>query len=236
MIVYREAAPKDFNRIAQLSAQSFGNYPYFDFAFRHAFKDNASYIAYMEKLHRVHIKANVRQNKCFVGLQDGKIVSAALLQDPAQKRAAVEDYVKAGGLSLIFPVGFSKILNFFHVSEDARADCDQKHPSAWYLEVLAVDGSRKGCGLGSGMLRDCLIPYIQTQGGRELTLITNTELNRRFYMKNGFREFSERTLEQNGQKIGNWSFCLNLPSEAAPGMAQAPSPVNNSTASCTAGT
>lgn len=219
MIVYREATPKDINRIAQLSAQSFGNYPYFNFAFRHVFKDDGSYIAYMEKLHRIHIKANVQQNKCFVGTQDGEIVSAALLQDPAKKRAAVEDYIKAGGLSLIFPVGFSKILNFFHISEDARADCDLKYPSAWYLEVLAVDGSRKGCGLGSGMLRDCLIPYIQTQGGRELTLITNTERNRRFYAKNGFREFSERTLEQNGQKIGNWSFCLNLPSEAASGMA-----------------
>lgn len=221
MIIYREATPKDFNRIAQLSALSFGNYPYFDFAFRHAFKDDEAYIAYMEKLHRIHIKANVQKNKCFVGIQDGEIVSAALLQDPTKKRAAVEDYVKAGGLSLIFPVGFSKILNFFHISEDARADCDQKYPSAWYLEILAVDGSRKGCGLGSGMLRDCLIPYIQKQGGQELTLITNTEGNRKFYTKNGFREFSERTLEQNGKKIGNWSFCRKLQGEASPNMVQA---------------
>ena len=219
MIVYREATPKDYNRIAQLSALSFRNYPYFDFAFRNAFKDDDAYIAYMEKLHRIHIKANLPQNKCFVGLKDGKIVSAALLQDPAKKKAAVEDYVKAGGLRLIFPVGFSKILNFFRISEDARADCDQKYPSAWYLEILAVDGSMKGCGLGSGMLRECLIPYIQNQGGQELTLITNTELNRKFYTKNGFREFSARTLEQDGQRIGNWSFCRNLQSEASPNIA-----------------
>ena len=68
----------------------------------------------------------------------------------------------------------------------------------------------KGRGLGSSMLQDCLIPYVQNQGGQELTLITNTEGNRKFYAKNGFREFSERTLEQNGQKIGNWSFCLKV--------------------------
>lgn len=210
MIDYREATPRDFSRIAQLSAQSFGNYPYFDCAFRNAFKDDNSYSAYMEKLHRVNIKANAAQNKCFVGVKDGQIVSAALLQDPTKKKADVEDYVKAGGLGLVFPVGFSKILNFFHFSEDARADCDTKHPAAWYLEVLAVDESMKGCGLGSSMIQDCLIPYVQAQGGQELTLITNTEGNRKFYKKNGFREFAERMLEQNGEIIGNWSFCMDI--------------------------
>ena len=99
MIDYREAGTKDFNRIAQLSAKSFGHY---------------RYNTYMEKLHRVNIKANAQQNKCFVGVKDGEIVSAALIQNPAKKKADVEDYVKAGGLSLVYPVGLSKILDFFH--------------------------------------------------------------------------------------------------------------------------
>ena len=94
MIDYREAGTKDFNRIAQLSAKSFGHYPYFDCAFRNAFKNEESYNTYMEKLHRVNIKANAQQNKCFVGVKDGEIVSAALIQDPAKKKADVEDYVK----------------------------------------------------------------------------------------------------------------------------------------------
>ena len=119
MIDYREAGTKDFNRIAQLSAKSFGHYPYFDCAFRNAFKNEESYNTYMEKLHRVNIKANAQQNKCFVGVKDGEIVSAALIQDPAKKKADVEDYVKVGGLSLVYPVGLSKILDFFHFSEDA---------------------------------------------------------------------------------------------------------------------
>lgn len=219
MIEYREATSKDFNSIAQLSAQSFGKYPYFDCAFHHAFKTDAAYSSYMEKLHRINIKANAPQNKCFVGIQDGKIVSAALLQDPTKKKADVEDYVKAGGLSLIFPVGLSKILNFFHFSEDARSDCDHQHPFAWYLECLAVDGSKKGCGLGTSMLQDCVIPFIESQGGQELTLITNTEINRKFYIKNGFQEFAARKLEQNGQLIGNWSFFMNIPKQAAQMMA-----------------
>ena len=54
---------------------------------------------------------------CFVGIQDGKIVSAALLQDPKGKRVSVGDYTKAGAVSLVFPVGFAKILDFFDISE-----------------------------------------------------------------------------------------------------------------------
>ena len=104
MIDHREADKKDFGRIAKLSAQSFGDYPYFDCVFRDAFKSDGTYNAYMEKLHRVNIKANAKENKCFVGVKDGEIVSAALIQDPAKKKADVEDYVKAGGLSLVFPV------------------------------------------------------------------------------------------------------------------------------------
>ena len=91
MIDYREANSKDFDRIAHLSAQSFGNYPYFTCVFRNAFKNEDAYKAYMEKLHRINIKANAQQNKCFVGVQDGEIVSAALIQDPAKKKADVED-------------------------------------------------------------------------------------------------------------------------------------------------
>lgn len=86
MIHYREATQKDFNRIAQLSAQSFRNYPYFDCMFRNAFRTESSYSSYMEKLHRINIKANVQQNKCFVGVKDGEIVSAALVRRPGKQK------------------------------------------------------------------------------------------------------------------------------------------------------
>lgn len=54
---------------------------------------------------------------------------------------------------------------------------------------------------------------------KELTLIANTEIKRKFYIKNGFQEFAARKLEQNGQLIGNWSFFMNIPKQAAQMMA-----------------
>ncbi|WP_018142601.1 GNAT family N-acetyltransferase [Alloscardovia criceti] len=206
MITYREATAAEIPYIAKLSAQSFGNYPFFDFAFLNSFQRDDAYFDYMEKLHRIHTKANMQQHKCFVGVKDGKIVSTALLQDPRAKRVGIWDYIKAGATSLVFPVGFSKILNFFSISEEAHEDCAREYPNAWYLEKLAVDPSMKGAGLGSSMIKDCLIPYVKENSGKELTLITNTQANRKFYTKNGFDEFAERTLERDDEKIGNWSF------------------------------
>lgn len=206
MITYREAKPEEIPYIARLTTRSFGNYPFFDFVFRSRFRQPKAYFAYLEKLHRIHIRANRQHHQCFVGIRDGKIVSTALLQNPLGKRVSVLDYIRAGALSLIFPVGLTKILDFFAVSEEAHQDCAREFPSAWYLEILAVDHSLKGSGLGSSMLKDCLIPYVRKHGGKDFTLITNTEDNRKFYTGNGFTEFAGGLLKRNGQQIGNWSF------------------------------
>ena len=210
MITYREATKKEIAQIARLATVSFGNYPFFDFAFLKGFKQNSDYFAYLEKLHRIHIRANMQNHKCFFGIEDGKIISAALLQNPEGKRIGIWDYIRAGAIGLLYPVGFSKILDFFAISEEAHIDCARQYPSSWYLEMLVVDSKMKGHGLGSKMIHDCLIPYIRKQGGKSFTLITNTKLNCRFYEKNGFRQFAARTLERNGMKIGNWSFEMTI--------------------------
>ena len=210
-IHYREATKKEINTIAKLAAQSFCNYPFFRFAFRDSFKSERAYLAYMEKLHRIHIKANMRNHICLVGTIDETIVSTAMLQDPNKKRIRIGEYILSGGISLMFPVGFSRILDFFTISEEAHADCAKNCPGAWYLELLAVDGNRKGQGLGSNMLQDCVIPYIKTRGDKLLSLITNTEQNRKFYTKNGFQEFAGRKLTRQGRTIGNWSFLRAIP-------------------------
>lgn len=206
MIEYREARPDEVEFISKLATLSFGHYPFFDFAFESAFDSENEYFTYIEKLHRVHNRANMKQHKCFVGVRNGRIVSAALLQDPSKRRISVWDYILSGGVSLLFPVGFSKILDFFSISEEGHLDCAEQHPSAWYIELLAVDMGMKGCGLGSGMINDCLIPYIKNNGGGELALTTNTEKNCTFYKRNGFDCFAVRSLTRGGQTIQNWSF------------------------------
>lgn len=206
MISYRKATKNDLDAVAHLAAQSFGDYPFFSFALRSGFDDDTAYRAYLEKLFRIHIKANMRAHHCFVGVLDGKIVSTALLQDPEKGRVTIGQYILSGGVRLIHPVGFSRILDFFSISEQAHADCARTCPDAWYLELLAVDSDMKGQHLGSDMIQDCLIPFVQSNTGKQLALITNTDQNRKFYLKNGFQEFSQCKLRCKDKTIGNWSF------------------------------
>jgi len=210
MIIYREAKKSEIKKIAELVATSFGEYPMYTLAFRDKFKTKDDFIRYMKKLNRVHIGANARKHKCFVGVVDGKIVSVALLQNPNIKRISLFDYILAGGVGLLFPVGFKRLIEFFDISNEAHKDCAEKCGNAWYVELLAVSPDCKGQGLGTKMLNDCLIPYVESQKGIEIALITNTPSNCKFYEKNGFTNFAVSELEWKSNSIQNWSFCKKV--------------------------
>lgn len=94
--------------------------------------------------------------------------------------------------------------------DEAGSICHNLPGRVWYLNSLAVSKSCQGQGLGSRIIADCIIPYIQERDGGLLTLITNTEKNRFFYKKNGFEEFHEMFLRRNGKELGNWSYRMNI--------------------------
>ncbi len=210
MIIYREAKKSEIKKIAELVATSFGEYPMYTLTFRDKFKTKDDFIRYMKKLNRVHIGANAKKHKCFVGEIDGKIVSVALLQNPNIKRISLFDYILAGGVGLLSPVGFKRLIGFFDISNEAHKDCAEKCGNAWYVELLAVSPDCKGQGLGTKMLKDCLIPYVKSQRGTELALITNTPSNCKFYEKNGFTNFAVSELKWENNSIQNWSFCKKI--------------------------
>lgn len=107
-------------------------------------------------------------------------------------------------------LGIARILNFFTFSEEAGKDAGRESPAGWYLEMLVAEGSMKGAGLGSKMINDVVVPYVSRHGGKNIALITNTESNCRFYGKNGFMIFLERTLEMKGRRIRNLSLVRRI--------------------------
>lgn len=211
-IRYRIARPQELGVLARLAAESFDEYPFFAFAFRDHFETKKAYLDCMTRLDRMVIRTYISKKICLVGECDGRVTSLGLLDDPRAKAVGLSDYVMAGGLSLIKDVGLRRLLEFFDISERAQKACKLQHPQAWYLEMLAVDTHLKGQGLGTRMIHECLIPYTRFHNGRTLSLITNTEQNRRFYTTNGFEEFSEMHLHSHGNTIGNWSFFRDLDS------------------------
>lgn len=97
-------------------------------------------------------------------------------------------------------------MNMLTVANEAKKPYKSLKEPAWYLEVLGVLPSYQGKSLGSKMINDCLIPFISKSGGGTLALITNTDLNRSFYKKNGFEEFSESRIRRFNLEIYNWGF------------------------------
>jgi ribosomal protein S18 acetylase RimI-like enzyme len=209
-VSYRVAQPHELDAISRLAAQSFGEYPFFAFVFREQFDSYPDYLNYMTALDRMVIKAYMSKKICLIGESHHRIVSIALLDNPDTRAIGISDYIRAGGLGLVKGVGLVRLLEFFTISERAQQDCKLRYSQSWYVEMLAVDTHLKGQGLGTRMIHECVIPFARFHNGSSLSLITNTEKNRRFYQANGFTEFSQTLLENHGNTISNWSFYMNL--------------------------
>ena len=81
---------------------------------------------------------------------------------------------------------------------------------AAYLVLWFVSRGCEGKGIGSRFLQEYIIPHAREAGGEVLCLFTNSEINRKFYEKNGFSLFDERRFENGGKSIGSWSYRMTL--------------------------
>lgn len=161
--------------------------------------------SFIFEMHKGLTKAYFKKHFCFLGIQNGEIVVAALLKHRDKPDISLIDYIAAGGIKLIKMGGFL-VLNMLTVTNEAKKSYKSLKEPAWYLEVLGVLPSYQGKSLGSKMINDCLIPFISKSRGGVLALFTNTDLNRSFYRKNGFEEFSESRIRRFNYEICNWGF------------------------------
>ncbi|MFT8705089.1 GNAT family N-acetyltransferase [Bifidobacterium aquikefiricola] len=209
-IQYRFAKPKELHAIVDLVSRSFLEYPLFSFVFRDAFSSQADYLKFIETLFSMYIRSIGRKNDCLVGVQNGTIVSMALVEKPKNRHVGLLNNIVSGGWRLPMQVGVRRLIDFSRICNETEKDCFARYSDAWYVELLAVKSDCRGQQLGSRMIHDCLIPYVRQRGGTEITLMTNTEPNRRFYVKNGFTEFLSQMVERNGITVGNWSYYMSL--------------------------
>ena len=113
--------------------------------------------AFARQLHLINTKVYFQHQICLVGVENEKIVSAALLKHPRLPEPGLMDYVLSGGLKLLFTGGISAIQHVFRMLKEAK--------SVFFLkETLLVFRSSCRCNrptrkkLGSRMLKQCLFP------------------------------------------------------------------------------
>lgn len=206
MLSYRFAEREDIPKVVDLLTESFKKYDFFSFYAPEGEKG--------EQFHRAvqQVNAEICYTKEIVllGIEDGKIVSVATLEAPHKKHAGLFAYLKAGGFQVLKALGIRKVLAFFNLLNRSAKPCQERYPDAWYVSSLAVDDQAKGKGYGSSLIQDAIVPNVKKLGGQQITLITNTERNCRFYERNGFTIFDTDFYQIGENTLGNWCLVRNL--------------------------
>jgi len=76
----------------------------------------------------------------------------------------------------------------------------------WYLEVLSVDKSMRGRGVGRWLVSQVLPDYVAKRGGRAYGFVTSTEKNARFYLNGGCELLDRFDVQMREQTCPIWSF------------------------------
>ncbi len=199
---------EDLKTCALLAAEAFYDYEYFSIYIsndqrRHRFLDS---------LILCEFKANWGKSdvRFLTARDNGEISAVAQLCAPDFRKPSDADYIKAGWFGVMFKGGIRRVNAWNEMEKLASAPCHGRKGKNWYLSLLTVDKAAEGKGIGSRLLNECLIPYIKDAGGNSLSLFTNSEINRRFYEKNGFTQFDEKRFNYEEKSIGSWSYIMML--------------------------
>lgn len=140
MLHFRLAREDELPQVAELLDDSFQDYSFFDLLCEKVSKRSA----FARQLHLVNTKVYFQHQICFVGVENEKVVSAALLKHPRLPEPGVMDYVLSGGLKLLFTGGISTIQHVLSVLKEANKACSSLKQPYWYLEALVVAKDEQG--------------------------------------------------------------------------------------------
>lgn len=196
----------DCEAIAEIGARSYQEYEYFTIFFA----DPERRYRFGVELQRTGYKVAMKRDRVLIGEEGGQIVAAAELMAPGDRPQTNWDFVKAGLFKMLKAGGVKDTLDWLSMQEQMSKVCHRLTEPHWYINSLAVREESKGQNYGSEMLQRCIIPYVAEHGGGLLTLITNNEPNRFFYLKNGFEEFSSDQYTFRGQRMGNYGFWMRV--------------------------
>ncbi len=207
---FRRARKNEIGICAEILKDAFSSYSFFK-----VYVDNQKREkVFFDNMMDIWMKNSYKNGTVFVGTENSSIIAVAALRAPGDKDIAFID-CSVKGLKMAAACGIKNLKAFLKMCEASDDACHKLPDPKWHLVLLAVSGRYKGRGAGSSMLHDCIIPYVANNGGGLLTLNTNTQSNRVFYKKNGFYEFDETMLHENGKCIGNWSYKMAVVSGRA---------------------
>ncbi len=208
MIEFREMDPRKWKECALLAAEAFRDYEYFSAYV----PDGARRLRFLRALIRCEFRANrdLPEVRFFTAEEAGKTLAVAQLCSPEFKKPDDMTYIRSGWFGAVLSGGVKAVNAWNAMEKSASAPCHGLGGENWYLSLLTVAPEAEGRGVGSRFLAECIIPYAKRHGAQTLSLFTNSEINRKFYAKNGFSEFDEKRFTYGGKTIGSWSCVMRF--------------------------
>ena len=211
METYAKMIPEELETCARLSAEAFYDYEFFSIYI----PEDERRKRFIDALIKCELKANSGKKEVtfFTAKENGKIVAVAQMCAPDFRMPSAASYIRSGCVGAIRKGGVRQVLSWFSMEEKASKPCHELHGNHWYLSLYTVEKENQGKGIGSRFLQDFLIPYVREAGGDSFSLYTNSDINCRFYEKNGFTRFDEKKFEYKGRTLGSWSYIMQLKEE-----------------------
>lgn len=134
---------------------------------------------------------------------EGRIVGTALMHD--RKVGVLQSFLN-GGYEFYRYASPRLVKDFSDVVDRADQVTIDKGDFDWYLEVLSVDKSMRGRGVGRWLVSQVLPDYVAKRGGRAYGFVTSTEKNARFYLNGGCELLDRFDVQMREQTCPIWSF------------------------------
>ena len=134
---------------------------------------------------------------------EGRIVGTALMHD--RKVGVLQSFLN-GGYEFYRYASPRLVKDFSDVVDRADRVTIDKGDFDWYLEVLSVDKSMRGHGVGRWLVSQVLPDYVAKRGGRAYGFVTSTEKNARFYLNGGCELLDRFDVQMREQTCPIWSF------------------------------
>ena len=206
-MIYSPMLRCDIEECARLAAQSFANYEYFTIYF----PDGGQRLDFLRRAILSEYRTTFGLAHFLVARHEGKIVAVAQLFPPDYKKPSDWRYLTHGWWRVLALPFQPEVKAWSKMDAEAASHCHaMMGGGTWYLSSLTVADQQRGTGIGTRMMKECIMPHVKREGGTQLCLFTNSERNLRFYRQQGFLMVDERQFHHHGQTMGSWSLAKEI--------------------------
>ena len=134
---------------------------------------------------------------------EGRVVATALLHD---RKVGFASNITSGGYELFRYATPRLIADFANVTNWADQIAIDNGDFDWYLEILSVDKTMRGRGVGRWLVSQVLPDFVARKGGHAYGFVTSTESNARFYLNGGCELLDRVDVTMREHSCPIWAF------------------------------